>query len=120
VRSPVVIRGHTDLAIGDRKVSGNAQRRKVRSLLFHGTLLLAFDIARIGRYLPLPPRQPAYRAQRAHDAFLTNLDVPASAMVAALRATWHAEEPCPLPSGERIADLVRSRYGDDRWTYRRA
>jgi lipoate-protein ligase A len=116
---PVDIRGHTDLAINERKVSGNAQRRKARSLLFHGTLLLTFDIARIGRYLTLPPRQPAYRAQRRHDAFLTNLGVSPSTMTEALRSIWHADEPCPLPSADRIADLVRSRYADDRWTWRR-
>jgi lipoate---protein ligase len=36
---PVAVLGHTDLALGGRKFSGNAQRRKRWSLLFHGTFL---------------------------------------------------------------------------------
>jgi len=38
------ILGHTDLTLGGRKFSGNAQRRKQRSLLFHGSFLLDFDL----------------------------------------------------------------------------
>jgi lipoate-protein ligase A len=64
--------GASDLAIGDRKVGGSAQRRGRRALLHHGTLLYAFDLATMGRYLKPPPRQPAYRAGRPHAAFVTN------------------------------------------------
>src|SRR5262245_13543975 len=37
--------GVSDLALGGRKFSGNAQQRKRRHLLHHGTLLYAFDLA---------------------------------------------------------------------------
>src|SRR6266567_1610948 len=42
--APVELRGHTDLAIGGLKFSGNAQRRKRHCLIFHGSFLLEFDI----------------------------------------------------------------------------
>ena len=56
--------GISDLALGGRKFSGNAQQRKRRHLLHHGTLLYAFDLGRVGRHLRPPPRQPEYRAGR--------------------------------------------------------
>jgi lipoate-protein ligase A len=67
------VRGLSDLAQGDRKVSGNAQRRTRHTLLHHGTLLNNFDLALIGRYLREPIRQPDYRRSRTHEAFLQNL-----------------------------------------------
>jgi lipoate-protein ligase A len=63
----------TDLALNDRKVSGNAQRRGRRALLHHGTLLYDFDSSLAARYLREPSRQPAYRASRRHADFLGNL-----------------------------------------------
>lgn len=38
-------------------------------------MLYAFDAAAMERYLPPPPRQPAYRANRAHADFVTNLPI---------------------------------------------
>ena len=85
VNQPVAIRGHTDLAIGERKFSGNSQRRRKHFLLFHGTFLLDFDLALVSELLPLPSRQPDYREHRAHTEFLTNLNVPANTVKAVLR-----------------------------------
>ena len=42
---PVERCGDTDLVWRGRKFSGNAQRRRRTHLLFHGTLLLGFDLA---------------------------------------------------------------------------
>ena len=47
----VRLEGICDLALGDRKFSGNAQQRKRDHLLHHGTLLFAFD-ADMVRALP--------------------------------------------------------------------
>ena len=44
LRAPVEQQGHTDLAIGGLKFSGNAQRRRRHFLLFHGCFLLHLDI----------------------------------------------------------------------------
>ena len=70
------IHGGTDLALNDRKVSGNAQRRGRRALVHHGTLLYDFDPSLATRYLKEPARQPAYRASRRHADFLGNLPLP--------------------------------------------
>lgn len=67
------IRGLSDLAIGGRKVSGNAQRRGRQALLHHGTLLYEFDPRWVERYLKKPSRQPDYRSGRRHADFLGNL-----------------------------------------------
>jgi len=67
--------GASDLALRDRKIGGSAQRRGRRALLHHGTVLYAFDAAAMERYLKPPPRQPAYRANRPHAAFVTNAPI---------------------------------------------
>ncbi len=67
------IRGVSDLAIGERKVSGNAQRRGRQALLHHGTLLYDFEPQWVERYLKHPSRQPDYRSDRRHGDFLANL-----------------------------------------------
>ena len=63
----------SDLAVDDKKVSGNAQARKKRFLLHHGTFLHNFDIDRVGFYLKEPKRRPEYRNGRIHKNFLSNL-----------------------------------------------
>jgi lipoate-protein ligase A len=65
----------TDLVLSNRKFSGCAQRRRRHTLLHHGTILYDFDIAAAGRFLAIPPRQPAYRNGRSHTEFLTNVDL---------------------------------------------
>jgi lipoate-protein ligase A len=103
----VAPQGTSDLAVAGRKVSGNAQRRKKAWVLFHGTLLYGFDAGRAARYLTLPPRRPAYRADRAHADFLANLPASAQALKAALRMAWSAHEPLAAWPQERTALLAR-------------
>jgi lipoate-protein ligase A len=67
--------GQSDLALDDRKIGGSAQRRGRRALLHHGTLLYAFETGVLDRYLKLPARQPAYRRNRPHAAFVTNAPI---------------------------------------------
>ncbi|MGH7953728.1 MAG: lipoate--protein ligase family protein, partial [Limisphaerales bacterium] len=60
-RQPAIsIRGHTDLVLGDKKFSGNSQRRRKKLLLFHGTFLLNFNLALVGEFLRMPSLQPGY------------------------------------------------------------
>lgn len=84
----ISVRGHTDLALGDRKFSGNAQYRRRRAVLFHGTLMRDMDIGFIERTLVLPSRAPAYRRGRSHRKFLTNLPVASRDLKQALRAEF--------------------------------
>jgi lipoate---protein ligase len=114
-RPTIAIRGHTDLAISERKFSGNSQRRRKHFLLFHGTFLLNFNLALVSELLPLPSKQPDYRESRAHSEFLTNLNVPANDVKAALRQVWQAEEPLENPPLEKIASLARDKYITREW-----
>lgn len=72
-----VIHFPSDMALthNQRKFSGNAQKRSKSFILHHGTLLYAFDLSLIDRYLHLPKTRPEYRKDRAHGEFVTNLSV---------------------------------------------
>ncbi|HEU5125855.1 MAG TPA: lipoate--protein ligase family protein [Verrucomicrobiae bacterium] len=111
----VAIRGHTDLAIDGVKFSGNAQRRKKRTLLFHGALLLNFDLALISELLPMPSQEPDYRLHRPHQDFLQNLELPAKDVKNALRAAWQAREAASEIPSEIIASLARDKYVNSAW-----
>lgn len=112
---PVAVQGHTDLTLGDLKFSGNSQRRRGATVLFHGTFLLDFDLARIGRLLRRPSAEPAYRKGRAHAEFLVNLGRTSAEVKEALRKAWTADEPWLEPLEDRVAGLMRDRYGRAGW-----
>jgi lipoate-protein ligase A len=118
-RQTVTVEGHTDLAIDGVKVSGNAQRRLKHHLLFHGTFLLNFDLPLIADLLPNPVLQPAYRRHRPHAEFLRNLNAPETSLKQALIETWQATGNCSRVPDQRVAGLVKERYGRPEWTFRR-
>jgi lipoate-protein ligase A len=66
-------RGTSDIAIGDRKISGNAQARKWHSVLLHGTILVEMDYNLAEAVLSHPSREPAYRQKRSHREFMVTL-----------------------------------------------
>jgi lipoate-protein ligase A len=111
----IAVRGHTDLAIGGRKFSGNSQRRRKLFLLFHGTFLLDFDLPLVSELLPMPSKQPDYREDRGHDRFLTNLNVSADKVKIALRQAWKADEELKTPPLEKIAVVAREKYATRAW-----
>ena len=115
----VTVEGHTDLAAGGLKFSGNAQRRKRDWLLFHGTFLLNFDLGLIEKLLLPPPRQPEYRQGRSHTKFLTQLNIASDAVKSALRQAWDANRPTTDIPRERIAQLVAEKYSRDEWNLSR-
>jgi lipoate-protein ligase A len=120
----VVVAGISDLAIGSRKFSGNAQQRKARFLLHHGTILYAMDLTQISRYLRTPEHQPEYRAGRTHAEFVTNLPATGPALRACLRDAFGAE-PLPAKQIERLLPLtlaqtrVAEQFGLESWVSRR-
>lgn len=65
--------GTSDVAIGDRKISGNAQARRWKALLVHGTLLVDFDFDLAEKVLRHPLREPEYRHGRIHRDFMVTL-----------------------------------------------
>jgi lipoate-protein ligase A len=111
----IQIEACTDLALNGLKFSGNAQRRKKRFLLFHGTFLLNFDLAQIEKFLPPPSRQPDYRRKRSHLDFLRNFEAPADAVKQALRRAWRADDSFANVPQETIALLARDKYATDAW-----
>ena len=118
----VVRRGSSDLAVvaagAERKFSGNALRVRRHGVLYHGTLLDAFDLDLIGRVLRHPPREPDYRGGRPHAAFLANLGLGPARLTAAVREAFGAARLETEWPRERVARLVRDRYADAAWTGR--
>lgn len=119
VEEEIRIQGLSDLTLGSRKISGNAQRRRKTFLLFHGTLLLDFNIPLIARYLAMPSREPDYRQHRDHENFLTNLPLNRDTVTKALKKIWMAAEAFPPPRPEELRDLIRDRYSSDAWNFKR-
>jgi lipoate-protein ligase A len=113
--SKVSVEGHTDLAIGDRKFSGNAQRRKRTHLLFHGTFLLNFDLEKIERYLRAPSREPHYRIRRSHSDFLMCLSLSMTHVKSALASEWRAVEQSPVVPNDPIQELAATKYSRREW-----
>jgi len=112
--------GISDLALEGRKVSGNAQQRKSRILLHHGTLLYAFDASTVGRYLNPPERAPTYRAGRDHASFVTNLPADAATLKRLIVAEF-AAQPSELSDAvmDRVPALIEERYAKQEWVRRR-
>jgi lipoate-protein ligase A len=117
---PLSIQGHTDLCRaaekpegGWIKFSGNAQRRRHNALLFHGTLLLDFDLALLAKLLLAPSLQPDYRGGRDHEAFVCNLSLSRVDVDSALVRQWNASE--PLEAVPDVTRLMREKYARPEW-----
>ena len=120
----VVVRGHTDLAVRsedgvERKVSGNAQRRRRNALLFHGTLLHHPDTDRMSRLLRFPSLSPDYRHHRSHAEFVGEIPVSADALREAWTREWDAQAPETSPDPSRVQASIEARYALDSWNLRR-
>ena len=115
---PIRHLGATDLAVGQRKFSGNAQRRRRRFLLFHGTFLLDFPIPLMEEILPYPPKTPRYRRRRSHRTFLTNLRQPPARIKDLLAHCWNAAPAGVDIPADAIASLVESKYSVPGWNER--
>jgi lipoate-protein ligase A len=113
--------GTSDLVLVDRpaaaprKFSGNSMRARRSHLLYHGTLLYDFDLRLIESCLQMPPRQPDYREQRSHVEFVSNLPATRKQLVEVVDSAWPCtQEPSNWPAS-RVAELVATRFGNDRW-----
>ena len=122
VNGELKVEGHTDLTCDGLKFSGNAQRRKRRCLLFHGSFLLNFDLDLISQTLRLPQQQPEYRGNRPHHKFISNLSVARSDLINALRKAWHAEEITDRATTNVVLAearaLVENKYSLPEWNRR--
>jgi lipoate-protein ligase A len=89
--------GTSDLAIKNRKFSGNSLRCKRDHLLYHGTILYNFDLNLIAALLKQPPREPDYRRSRNHVDFVMNLPLPRGVVRQQLIDAFEANEPLNWP-----------------------
>ena len=111
--------GTSDLAVAGQKISGNAQQRKRRHFLHHGTILYNFEIEQLAKYLHAPERQPEYRKNRPHTEFVRSIPASSTALRQLLVDEWQAEsayEPVPW---ESIHQLVAEKYSCAEWNRRR-
>ncbi|MCR4338041.1 MAG: lipoate--protein ligase family protein [Candidatus Omnitrophica bacterium] len=60
---------------GEKKFSGNAQRRGRKYILHHGTILYDFFLPSIEKYLKVPFDLPEYRRKRDHKEFVKNIPI---------------------------------------------
>lgn len=107
--------GTCDLTWKGRKFSGNSLRLTRNWILYHGTILYASDLELVGRYLRMPPRRPAYRADREHEHFVTNIPLSRTLLVDALQQQWSEGsllDTYPHPRAER---LLAERYENPHW-----
>ncbi len=111
----VACRGTSDVAVDNQKISGNSLRLRRRNLLYHGTLLYAFELESINRYLIMPPRTPHYRAGRAHQDFVTNLNISGATLRTAIAQSWQATEPRTNAPFELAQQLAREKYNQREW-----
>ncbi len=115
-------RGTSDLALDGLKVSGNAQKRRRRFILYHGTLLYRDNTAAMERYLREPADRPDYRGARRHREFVTVLPFDAAALKAGVADAFGlASTTDDLSAAEKaqVMRLVEEKYGTDAWNRRR-
>jgi lipoate-protein ligase A len=110
--------GTSDLVRGERKFSGNSLRCRRDHLLYHGTVLYDFPLPLISRCLRHPPRQPDYRRQREHAAFVDNVPVSKEALITSLREAWETAAAIQFWPRAQVAELVASRYSQAAWNWR--
>jgi lipoate---protein ligase len=114
----VRIQGTSDLTYGDRKFSGNSLRCKRDHLLYHGTILYDFPLELISRCLTAPPRQPDYRQQREHAAFVENFPATQERLHQCIREAWGTDELLEAWPVRKVSELVADRYSQASWNLR--
>jgi lipoate-protein ligase A len=107
--------GTSDLTANGLKFSGNAQRRRKRWILFHGTILYDFDVTLVPKYLREPERQPDYRAHRPHDQFVRNIPIQPEQFKTALAREWNAAEHLAAWPDTETQKLVSEKYSQPGW-----
>lgn len=117
----VAVEGSGDLTVSGRKFGGSAQRRLRNWFLVHCTILHAFPLERIGRYLAVPLRQPAYRAGRTHQDFLMNLDLPRTILHSLICSAWSPSSslsPATDVPHDLLEALLSERFANRSWIER--
>ena len=109
-------RGTSDLAVAERKFSGNSLRVKRNHLLYHGTLLYDFPLKLITECLRTPPRQPDYRARRSHSDFVSNMPVAPERLRESIAHAFNAMKIETRWPEAQTTRLAQEKYATDEWT----
>jgi len=115
-------KGVSDIALRGKKFSGNAQRRRRRHILHHGTILYNVDCNKIARYLREPTDRPQYRGTRDHHGFLTTLPLEPQDIKMALCDAFGADAAPAKPSRNELraaVELAKEKYRAYDWIRRR-
>ncbi|MDD5634300.1 MAG: lipoate--protein ligase family protein [Candidatus Omnitrophica bacterium] len=109
----------SDLAINNRKISGNAQARKRKYFLHHGTFLYDFDIDRISNYLKHPPKEPAYRKGRGHAEFISNIPIGKKRLEGILMGSFGSVSciKTHFSVEGKLEKIIRAKYSLDEWNF---
>ncbi len=120
------IEGISDIAVAGRKISGNAQKRRKRAMLHHGTLLHleahSLTLRHMDRCLREPAVRPDYRGARIHEDFLAVLPLTPDVLRSTLQTAFLAEdtgEGFTQWEHEHARQLVAEKYAQPAWTHRR-
>lgn len=108
----------SDIALDDKKISGNAQARKKKFFLHHGTFLFGLDLDRIPVYLKHPPNEPVYRKGRSHRDFLTNLPIGQSKLEELIKRAFLPSENVWRPDESDLKALdnkVLEKFATKKW-----
>jgi lipoate-protein ligase A len=115
-------KGVSDIAIRGLKFSGNAQKRRRRFILHHGTVLYAVDTQKIARYIREPFDRPQYRGARDHHKFLTTVPLGSADLKLVFCDAFNAD-PRPVRPGraelEAAKNLAKEKYRAHDWIRRR-
>lgn len=108
----------SDMVLGKKKISGNAQARKKRFFLHHGTLLYNFDIPKVARYLKHPVKEPDYRKGRRHGVFVVNIRLSSAELKAVVIKAFPLTGVKSSLNKAELAGmnkLVAEKYSRDEW-----
>ena len=67
------IKGISDIAIGDKKISGSSIYRRLKKVFYHAVLNVSESTELMEKYLAHPHKEPVYRKSRNHKDFVTSL-----------------------------------------------
>ncbi len=120
----IEIQGISDLAFHGKKFSGNAQKRKKNGILYHGTFLTHFDNEKMETLLRFPSKYPAYRQDRSHKKFVTNIPMSPSDIKSVLKTIWNTLYEINRLSdidsllSSRVTQLVQEKYSRKEWNFK--
>ncbi len=113
-----------DIMVDGRKISGNAQTRRSRLFLQHGTVLFQVDVEKMFSLLSVSPEKVSDKLIRSVKKRVTSVSefrqIPMSALADAMQAAFSrtraVEQGDYLPQEmERAHQLAREKYGTMEW-----